>query len=314
MTNNDTARSSKGKGFLWIGLAAGALGGFAALRRLTTRNQPPTLLETHGESRTALITGASSGIGAAFARQLAPIGYNLILVARREERLTAFAAELQRRYPIGTEVLVADLANAADIERIERRIAELESLDLLINNAGFGAPGQFVEADLTTQLNMIHVHVVASVRLTRAALPGMIARDHGAIINLSSIASLVPIPGSATYSASKAYLNVFSEALQAELIGTGVKIQALCPGFTHTGFHDTPEHKGFHRSRIPEAMWMSAEDVVTESLSALDRRQVIFVPGLKNRLVATGARNMPRSLLPLLRSNRAPATDDGPAK
>jgi len=313
MTNNHTTRS-QGNGFLWIGLAAGALGGLVALQRVTTRGQPATLLETHAESRRALITGASSGIGAAFARQLASLGYNLILVARRRERLAALAAELQSQYPINAEVLVADLTNPADIERIERRFTEIEGLDLLINNAGFGAPGQFVEADLATQLNMIHLHIIASVRLCRAALPGMIARDRGAIINVSSIAGLVPIPGSATYSATKAYLNVFSEALQAELTGTGVKVQSLCPGFTHTGFHDTPEHKGFHRSRIPEAMWMSAEDVVTGSLSALDRRQVIFVPGLKNRLVAVVARNIPRPLLPLLRSNRPPATDHGPSK
>ncbi len=221
---------------------------------------------------------------------------------------------MQSQYPISAGVLAADLANPADVERVERRIAELERLDLLINNAGFGAPGQFAEADLATQLNMIHLHVIASVRLTRATLPGMIARDHGVIINVSSIASLVPVPGSATYSATKAYLNVFSEALQAELTGTGIKVQSLCPGFTHTGFHDTPEHKGHHRSRIPEAMWMSAEEVAAESLSALDRRRVIFVPGLKNRLVAVVARNTPRSLLPLLRSNRPPATDYAPAK
>jgi len=104
-------------------------------------------------------------------------------------------------------------------------------------------------------------------------------------------------------------LNVFSEALQAELRGTGVKVQSLCPGFTHTGFHDTPEHRGFHRSRIPEALWMSAEEVAAQSLSALDRRQVIFVPGFKNRLLAVMARNAPRSLLHLLRSKRQPAAD-----
>jgi len=313
MKNNDTARS-KGKEFLWVGLAAGALGSFVAWRRVTASGQPSILLQSGSESRTALITGASSGIGAAFARQLAPMGYNLILVARREDRLSSLASELGERYPINTEVLAADLTSPADIERVERRIAELERLGLLINNAGFGAPGQFVETDLATHLNMIHLHVIASVRLTRAALPGMIARDRGGIINVSSIAGLVPIPGSVTYSATKAYLNVFSEALQAELTGTGVKVQSLCPGFTHTGFHDTPEHKGFRRSRIPEAMWMSAEEVAAESLAALDRRRVVFVPGLKYRLVAMVARNTPRSLLPLLRSNRPPATDDDPVE
>jgi hypothetical protein len=233
------------------------------------------------------------------------MGYNVILVARRSSRLAALATELGERYPITAEVLAADLANPADVEQVESRIVELERLDLLINNAGFGAPGSFAEADLATQLNMIQVHVVASVRLTRAALPGMMARRRGAIINVSSIAGMVPIPGSATYSSTKAYLNVFSEALQAELTGTGVKVQALCPGFTHTGFHDTPEHRGYGRSRIPEALWMTAEEVAEGSLGALDRRQVVFVPGLKNRLVvAAVARVIPSSLLHLLRGRR----------
>jgi short-subunit dehydrogenase len=293
--------NTKSKVFLGLGLVAGLLGGWTALRRRNATHRRPTFSPTEGESRTALITGSSSGIGVAFARQLAPMGYSLILVARREERLAALATELGERHPISAEVLAADLANSADVGRVESRIAELKSLDLLINNAGFGAPGSFAEADLATQQDMINVHVLASVRLARAALPGMIARRRGAIINVSSIAGLLPIPGSATYSATKAYLNFFSEALQSELRGTGVKIQALCPGFTHTEFHDTPTHRGFHRSRIPEALWMSAEEVAEGSLSALDRRQVIFVPGIKNRLVAAVARSIPPSLLHILR-------------
>ena len=291
---------------LGLGLAAGVLGGLAVLRRRTVQSGPSILSMPQGESKTALITGASSGIGAAFARQLAPQGFHLILVARRKERLAALAADLQGHYPVSAEVLDADLSQPADIERVERRIAELENVDLLINNAGLGAPGSFAEIDLVTQLTMIDVHIIASVRLCRATLPGMITRHRGAIINVSSIAGLVPIPGSATYSSTKAYLNVFSEALQAELRGTGVKVQALCPGFTHTGFHDTPEHKGFHRSGIPDALWMSAEEVAAQSLNALGRRQVIFVPGFKNRLLAVAARNAPRSLLHLLRSRRTP--------
>ena len=301
---NNTTPGPQGRLLLGLGLAAGVLGGLTVLRRRTAQSRPSILSVPQGESRTALITGASSGIGAAFARQLAPQGFHLILVARREQRLAALAAELQGRHRISAEVLDADLSEPADVERVERRIAELESLDLLINNAGFGAPGSFAETDLATQLTMIDVHIIASVRLCRATLPGMITHRRGAIINVSSIAGLVPIPGSATYSSTKAYLNVFSEALHAELRGTGVKVQALCPGFTHTGFHDTPEHKGFHRSGIPKALWMSAEDVAAQSLNALGRRQVIFVPSFKNRLLAVAARNAPRSLLHLLRSRR----------
>jgi len=303
---NDNPPGPQGRLLLGLGLAAGVLGGLTVLRRHAAQRRPSMLGVPQSGSRTALITGASSGIGAAFARQLAPQGFHLILVARRKERLAALAADLQGRFPISAEVLDADLSEPADIERVERRIAELENVDLLINNAGLGAPGSFAEIDLVTQLTMIDVHIIASVRLCRATLPGMITRHRGAIINVSSIAGLVPIPGSATYSSTKAYLNVFSEALQAELRGTDVKVQALCPGFTHTGFHDTPEHRGFHRSGIPESLWMSAEEVAAQSLNALGRRQVVFVPGFKNRLLAVAARNAPRSLLHLLRSRRTP--------
>jgi short-subunit dehydrogenase len=301
LKRNGSISGQKRKVLIGLGLAAGLWAGLSTVRRLAAPGQPSTSLETNGSSRTALITGASSGIGAAFARQLATMGYDLILVARREERLAALATELGERHPIRAEVLAADLANSADVERVENRITELENLDLLINNAGFGAPGSFAEAELVTQLNMIDVHVVASMRLTRAALPGMIARRRGAIINVSSIAGMVPIPGSTTYSSTKAYLNVFSAALQAELRGTGVKVQALCPGFTHTEFHDTPTHRGFHRSRIPEAMWMSAEEVAEQSLRALRRNQVIFIPSFRNRLMAAVARSVPTSLLHVLR-------------
>jgi short-subunit dehydrogenase len=298
---NLTTPGRKGKLLLGLSLAVGTAGGLTIMRRWMANRFPSPLLEASSQPRTALITGASSGIGAAFARQLAAKGYHLILVARRGERLAALAAELREDYPIAADVLVADLSSLSNIERVERRIAELENLELLINNAGFGAPGPFAEVDLVRHMAMIHVHIIASVRLSRAALPGMMARRRGAIINLSSIASFVPLPGSTTYSATKAYLNVFSEGLQAELKGTGVKIQALCPGFTHTGFHYTPEHGASRFPRIPELLWMPAPEVAAQSLNALSRGQVIFIPGLKNRLLAVVARKTPPSLLQLVR-------------
>jgi short-subunit dehydrogenase len=201
-------------------------------------------------AKTALITGASSGIGATFARQLAGKGYDLVLVARRRERLASVANELQKTHSVSVETLVADLANLSDIEKVEKRIRKLENLSTLINNAGFGVSGNFAETDPAKQIDMINVHIVASVRLCRAALPGMIARHHGAIINIASTAAFVPIPGHIMYNATKAYLVFFSEALQAELTATGVHVQALCPGFTHTEFHDTSEFTTFNRSRI----------------------------------------------------------------
>lgn len=237
------------------------------------------------DAGTALVTGASSGLGAAFSRALASQGYGLILVARREERLTALAAELRDHHHVSAEPLVADLASPSGVELVEARIAELPTLDLLVNNAGFGTTGTFADVRLGKHLDMIHVHVVASVRLCHAALPGMIARGSGGIINVSSVAAVMPQGGHVTYCATKAYLRVFSETLRTELKGTGVQVQALVPGFTYTEFHDQPELEGFDRSQVPEALWMSAERVVEASLKALGRDRGVCIPGFRNRVL-----------------------------
>lgn len=237
--------------------------------------------------RSALITGASSGIGAAFARRLAADGYHVILVARREEKLRALAQQLQEGYPQApvADVLVADLAKAVDVERVEAHIGSINQLELLINNAGFGTSGKFAEIDLDKQLDMVHVHINATMRLTRAALPAMIARQKGFIINVSSIAAYLSNPENVTYCATKAYLNRFSQSLQLELNESGVRVQALCPGFTYSEFHDTPEYDTFTRDQIPKKLWMSAEAVVEQSLNALQGKQVIFIPGWRNRWI-----------------------------
>jgi short-subunit dehydrogenase len=237
----------------------------------------------------ALITGASSGIGEAFARRLAAGGFDLALVARREERMQALAAELSAAHGIQAKAIPADLSKDEDVGRVARYIEAHPDMTLLINNAGFGTHGKFAEVELGRQLDMIHVHVIASVVLTRAALPGMIARGGGAIINVSSVAAFFPSGGGANYSASKVYLNNFSEALQAELDGTGVKVQALCPGFTRSEFHDTAEYSDFDRQTIPDALWLSAEQVVDESLAALSGDRVIVVPGRQYRGMAAAA-------------------------
>ena len=281
--------NNKGKVLLGLGVAAGVVTGLAAWRRVIVRRYPLPR-STRGEPGTAVITGASSGIGAAFTRRLAASGYDLILVARREERLTALAREMEQHHLIQIEVLTADLASKEDVESVERHVAQLDNLAFLINSAGFGTSGKFASSDLTKQIHMIEVHVLASVRLSRAALPAMIARRAGAIINLSSVASFVSAPGNVTYCATKAYLNVFSQALQAELSGTGVRVQALCPGLTHTEFHDSPEFAAFGYRRIPEALWMSADQVVSHSLDCVRRNNVICVPGFKNRLMGAALR------------------------
>ncbi|HOG46267.1 MAG TPA: SDR family oxidoreductase [Anaerolineae bacterium] len=248
--------------------------------------------------RTALITGASSGIGAAFARRLAAGGYDVVLVARRAERLAALAGELHERHAIQAQVLAADLAAAAGVAQAEAAIAGMETLDLLVNAAGFGTSGRFARADLARQLEMIQLHVVAAVRLCRAALPGMVARGRGAIINVASVIAFVPTPGNVTYAGTKGFLVAFSETLQAELAGSGVRIQALCPGFTYSEFHDTAEYQRFNRKRIPGALWMTADDVAAGSLRALGRGGVTYVPGLANRvLVALGRRRLFQPLM-----------------
>lgn len=239
------------------------------------------------EPRTALITGASSGLGASFARQLAARGYQLILVARRQERLERLAAELGARHALRVEVLPADLSQTAGIERVVERIVGQPTLDLLVNNAGFGTTGPFTASDPARQLAMIQVHVVASVRLCQAALPGMIRRGRGSIINVSSVVALLPpLPGNVTYTATKSYLARFSEALQLELSGSGVRVQALCPGLTRTEFHSSPEFKDFGPARTPALLWMTADQVVSRSLRALENgRGVIYVPGWQNKLI-----------------------------
>jgi short-subunit dehydrogenase len=235
----------------------------------------------------ALVTGASSGIGETFARALSRRGYGLILVARRKDRLDELAGEL------GGEVLVADLTNEADLERVAERIAAADDLELLVNNAGFGVIGHFWETAAENQLQMHRLHVLATVRLTHAALGGMVARGRGAVINVSSVAGFVASPGSTSYNSTKHWMNSFTECLYLELksIGSPVKVQALCPGFTYSEFHDVA---GVDRKKIPAKMWMQAEDVVAASLEGLDRGKLFVVPGWRYKLLVRVLGVLPR--------------------
>ena len=242
------------------------------------------------ESKTALITGASSGIGAAFARELAKRGYSLMLSGRREEKLRALADELKEECGTSSRTVLAELAEDAGVNKLEAAITDAP-LDLLVNNAGFGVEGTFLSAELERQLDMIHVHVLASVRLTHAALPGMIERGRGGVINVSSIAGFFARAETVTYCATKAYLNTFTTALAEEVRGTGVRVQALCPGFTHTDFHDRSELPNFDKSAYPSWAWMSAEAVVKASLEGLERGKVTVVPGTLYRVLVLLATN-----------------------
>jgi len=238
---------------------------------------------TEGAQKTALITGASAGLGAEFTRQLAAEGYRFVLIARRKGRLDQLGDELRAEFGVESESLVADLATTEGVATVENRIRQLDDLDLLINNAGFGTFGNFAEIEFQTQLDMLHVHVTATIQLTRTALDGMIPRGRGYIINVSSLAGFLHGGRSVTYCATKAYLNSFSESLADELRGTGVQVQALCPGFTYTEFHDTQLLDNFDRKSVPGFMWMPADRVVRKSLAARKSRRVIVIPGFLNR-------------------------------
>jgi uncharacterized protein len=213
-----------------------------------------------------------------------------VLVARRRERLEALKAEIEGQHGVSVEPLVADLANDEELRRVAERVGKIENLAFLVHAAGFGTRGHFAEKDIESQIDMVQVHNVAALRLTRAALPTMIARGHGAIIHVSSIAAWAASPGGTTYGATKAFLNIFCEGLQGELAGTGVQVQSLCPGFTHSEFHATPEWAGFTGRSIPEILWQSSDQVALESLRALRTGEVIVVTGRLNRLYTKLAR------------------------
>jgi hypothetical protein len=245
-------------------------------------------------TRRAWVTGASAGIGAAFARRLARDHFDLALVARSRDRLEELAAELEKAEGIACDVVVADLTDAVGLQRVADCVGGDDGLELLVNNAGFGTVGAFAELDADREEEEIRLNVVALTRLARAALPGLIARGRGGMINVSSMAAFQPAPLNATYAATKAFVNSFTEALHEELRGTGVKVQALCPGFTRTEFQ---ERAGIDTGGVPSFAWMTAEAVVDSSLAALRRGEVVCVPGLGNRLLATAATAMPRAVV-----------------
>lgn len=230
----------------------------------------------------ALITGASSGIGAEFARQLAGRCKAMILVARREERLAELAAQLD---DTGVEIhcLAVDLAEPLGVTRVVEAIRQKGPVTMLVNNAGFGTPGPFAEQDIASQQAMVAVHINATLALTRAAIPSMKEAGGGSIINVSSMSAFAPTAGVAVYAGSKAFLNLFSESLQQELRGDGIAVQCLCPGYTRTGFYGRDAFADFDLAQIPEQMWMNADEVVRDSLDALGSGQVVFIPGEGNR-------------------------------
>jgi short-subunit dehydrogenase len=237
---------------------------------------------------TALVTGASAGIGAAFARRLAADGMDLVLLARNAERLTEAAQQYHAEYGVYSEVLVADLATDEGLAAAERRCRE--GVDLLVNNAGFGNKGKFLKVPVTDELVMLRVHCEAVLRLTHATLPGMIARGRGGIINIASVAAFF---SRGTYGASKAWAVSFSESVNRDVAGNGVHIMALCPGFVHTEFH---ARAGMDMSGIPDFMWLDADRVVDVALRDLRRRVQVSVPGGQYKTLVGLGGLVPREL------------------
>ncbi|MEI7033044.1 SDR family oxidoreductase [Streptomyces pratensis] len=241
---------------------------------------------------TALITGATAGIGAAFARRLAAQGHNLVLVARDIARLREQATELHDRHGIEAEVLSADLSADEGIEAVEKRLADRRHpVELLVNNAGFGNKGRFLEVSMADELTMLKVHCEAVLRLTSAAAVGMRERGRGAVINVASVAAFLP---RGTYGASKAWVVQFTQGTAKDMAGSGVRLMALCPGFVRTEFH---ERAGMGTDNIPGWMWLDADKVVAAALTDLARGRSVSIPDPRYKALMGLAKVTPRTLL-----------------
>jgi len=238
----------------------------------------------------ALITGPTSGIGGGYARRYARDGYDLVLVARDADRLKQLAAELEAEAG-NVEILPADLADAAGRHKVADRLSR--GVRVLVNNAGVGTSGEFWTEAPSVLQSQLDVNVTAVMHLTRAALPAMLDAGAGTVINVASVAGMLP-GRAATYSASKAWVIAFSEGLAGELTGTGVGVHAVCPGFVHTEFH---ARAGLDVTKLPSFMWLEVDDVVRESLADIAGGKVISVPGLQYKALVTAGRLTPRSLL-----------------
>jgi short-subunit dehydrogenase len=234
----------------------------------------------------ALVTGASSGIGEAFARRLAAEGTAVVAVARREDRLRALPGDI--------EVLVADLGTDEGVAAVERRVA-VGDLDLVVNNAGFGTTGLLAEIPPERVAQEIAVDVAALARITRAALPVLLERGSGAILNVSSVVGFFPTPKMAVYSGAKAFVTAFTEAVAEEVRGSGVTVSVLCPGLTRTEFQDVAQES--QAGNLPAFAWQSAEDVVAEALAGLAAGKVVIVPGLPNKVAVAALGVTPHGLL-----------------
>jgi hypothetical protein len=251
--------------------------------------------------RTALVTGATAGIGAAFARRLAGDGYDLVLVARDGERLATIGKELTERHGVRVEPLSADLSTDAGCEPVAERLRATDRpIHLLVNNAGIGLRQSFLRTGVEDEARMVRLNVGAVMRLTHAVLPGMTERGHGAVINVSSVAGFGPISPGNTYAASKAWVTNFSESVAQDAARYNVRVMALCPGFTRTEFH---QRAGIDTDGSPDWMWLDADDVVAAAMRDLGHGRSVSVPNWKYKVAALAIRVTPHGLLAALGGN-----------
>jgi short-subunit dehydrogenase len=244
----------------------------------------------------AFITGASSGLGKTYAHALAQSGFDLCITARRKEKLEELKALLEKKHPVSVTTICADLSKLKEIELLEKEIEKSKQLSILVNNAGFGSLDYFEDCPLNKVLDMLHVHVTATTRLCRAAVPVIKNNGTGYIINVSSLMAFLPIAGQVMYSTTKSYIVHFSEALQQELLKSKIKVQALCPGYIATNFLKTDENdnSGTNGDAVGiDFITMKPEKVVEESLNALRKKKVVFIPGGVNRILFTVFKNRP---------------------
>jgi short-subunit dehydrogenase len=256
----------------------------------------------------ALITGASSGIGAALAERLAADGRDLVLVARRRERLDALAESIRAAHRVAVHVLPTDLLAPGAVKSLAARLARRDlTVDWLVNNAGVADTGSFAELPLAGEVDRVRLNVEVPVELTRRLLPGMVARRRGVVMNVASLAAFSPLPFAATYAATKAFLLSFSEAIAIELQDSGVHVVCVCPGFTHT---ELIEHAHIDEHVLPEPLWLSAEQVADEAVRAVGH-QTVVVNGVLNGITAAASHVVPRSLMARLAAAMLRPAHDG---
>ncbi len=249
------------------------------------------------KTKTALITGATSGIGKAFAYFFAKAGYNLVITGRRENIIQPIAEKLEKKYGVSVEVLIIELSNQLDLDELVQKTKEIKELEVLVNNAGFATRGTFVENDFSQQEAMVRVHILTVMKLTHAALPNMLLRKKGIIINVSSMGAYLIGPHNTVYCGTKTFINAFTESLHLELLNTGIRVQVLCPGFVVTDFH---RKMGYNLAKLQKnrglIQWMTPKEVVIASIRDLARGKVVSIPGKSNQFLYFLSRFLPRQM------------------